>query len=293
VVNDPTFANGKGISSSFGPVPQRPLFSYFSVDLKSAYSDKIREYVRTFCFLNLGNEQTPAALIVLDVITTARPEFRKYWQVNSLNPPEQTADGVVLRSSLLGLTGKVRVRMLRPTPEQREVQILSGEAANSVFGQPFTPPAPAKPEGHGSRIMFSPKAARADDVFLTVMPISDDTAPDLPVALAESATTFVLTLADRVVVLDKTGKLLDKPFEVRIPTDRTYQLLLTGLTPATWSVCSRDSKVRFNVQVEHGKNTAFLVVPGGDLVVRPEAISGAPEFQAAPDLIPEVSRVVR
>lgn len=277
-VNDPTFANGKKISSSFGPVPQRPLFSYFSVDLKSAYSDKIREYVRTFCFLNLNNQQTPAALIVLDTITAAKPEFKKYWQVNTLNPPQQTADGVVLSNSVAGLTGKVAVRMLRPQPDQREVQILSGEAANSVFGQPFTPPAPTKPEGHGSRIMFSPKAAKAEDVFLTVMPISDDKAPELPVALAESATTFALTLADRVVILSKTGKLLDEPFEIRVPTEGKYQLLLTGLTPATWSVGSRDGKVQFNARVEPGKNTAFLIVPGGDLVVRPEALPGAPEL---------------
>ncbi|MBU0606795.1 MAG: hypothetical protein KKI08_02865, partial [Armatimonadetes bacterium] len=53
--SNPAFANGQKISASFGPVPQRPFFSYFSVDLKSAYSEKIKECVRTFCFLNLGN----------------------------------------------------------------------------------------------------------------------------------------------------------------------------------------------------------------------------------------------
>ena len=68
---EPMFANGRRISSSFGPSPQQPLFSYFCVDLKSAYSNKIQEYVRTFCFLNLENQQTPAVLIVLDNMTTA------------------------------------------------------------------------------------------------------------------------------------------------------------------------------------------------------------------------------
>ena len=43
-------------------MPQRPFFSYFSVDLKPAYSDKLKEYVRTFCFLSLGGEQTPTTL---------------------------------------------------------------------------------------------------------------------------------------------------------------------------------------------------------------------------------------
>lgn len=288
-INNPAFANGKTISASFGPVPQRPFFSYFSVDLKSAYSEKITEYVRTFCFLNLGNEQTPAALIVLDNVTGAKPEFRKVWQLNTLNPPEQTADGVVLKNSALGLAGKVDVHMLRPGPDERVLQIASGEAANSVFGQPFTPPDPAKPEGHGCRVMFSPKTAQASDVFLAVMPMSDEKAPGLPVSLAESPTTFALTLADRVVVLSKSGKLLDGPFQVHVPTGNKHQLLLAGLAPGDWSIHSPDSKIQFNARVAPGSNTAFCIVSGGDLMVRPEALPGAPEFQAPPDCMPAMA----
>ena len=200
-VKDPMFANGKVVSASFGPVKQRPFFSYFSVDLKSAYSSKIQDYVRTFCFLNLNNERTPAALIVLDNMTTAKPEFKKYWQVNTLNPPEKTADGVILRNHDLGLSGKVSVRMLRPKSDERQVEILSGKDANSVFGQMFRPPDAERPESNGHRVMFSPSKGQANDVFLTVMQMADDSAPELPVKLAETPVLFALTLADRVVVL--------------------------------------------------------------------------------------------
>jgi heparin/heparan-sulfate lyase len=288
-INNPAFANGKKISASFGPMAQRPFFSYFSVDMKSAYSEKIKEYVRTFCFLNLGNEQTPAALIVLDNVTAAKPEFRKYWQLNTLNPPQETADGVVVRNSALGLSGKVDVHMLRPQPSERDVQILSGEGTHNVFGKQFTPPAPDKPEGHGCRVMFSPKKAQASDVFLTVMPMSDEKAPELPVAVAEGPTTFALTLADRVVVLSKNGKLLDGPFEVHVPDGAKHQLLLAGLAPGDWSIRSQNNKIRFNARVESGKNTAFFIVPGGDLMVRPEAIPGAPEFQAPTNCMPAMA----
>lgn len=289
VVNNPAFANGTKVSASFGPNPQRPFFSYFSVDLKSAYSDKITDYVRTFCFLNLGNEQTPAALIVLDNVTSAKPEFRKYWQLNTLNPPTETAQGVLLKNTALGLAGKVDVRMLRPEPDQRVLEILKGEAANSVFGQLFNPPDPSKPEGHGCRVMFSPKVAQASDVFLTVMPMSDENAPELPVTLTESPTTFTLTLADRVVVLSKTGRLMDGPFQVHVPAGRKYQLLLTGLAPGDWSIQSADRKTQFNVRVEQEKNTAFFMVPSGDLMVRPETIPGASQFHAPADLMPKLA----
>ncbi|MGI5817302.1 MAG: discoidin domain-containing protein [Armatimonadota bacterium] len=285
-MNDPAFANGRKVSASFGPVAQRPFFSYFSVDLTSAYSEKITEYVRTFCFLNLGNEQTPAALIILDNVTAANPEFRKYWQVNTLNPPEQTEDGVVLRNSALGLSGRVDVRMLRPEPEERSVQILEGEEANSVFGQLFTAPNPSKPEGHGCRVMFSPETAQASDLFLTVMAMSDENAPELPVALEETRTTFALTLADRVVVLSKDGRLIEEPFNVRVPEGGEYQLLLAGLAPGDWSIQSEDNTVEFNVRVEPEENTAFFVVPGGDFTVRPEARPEATEFQTPPDFMP-------
>lgn len=264
---DPMFANGRRISSSFGPSPLRPAFSYFCVDLKSAYSDKIREYRRTFCFLNLDNEQTPAALIVLDNMTTARPEFKKYWQVNTLNPPEKTADGVVLRNSALGLSGRVRVRMLRPKADERDVEILSGAAAYTVFGQQFTPPDPAKPEANGHRVLFSPKTARTGDVFLTAMTMSDDKTPELPVSLAETPTMFVLTLADRVVVLSKTGALIEDSFSVSVPVGRAYQVLLAGLAPGNWMARSQDVSLNARVRVEAGKNTALVTAPGGTLSV--------------------------
>jgi heparin/heparan-sulfate lyase len=285
-MKDPMFANGKVLSASFGPSKQRPFFSCFSVDLKSAYSGKIQDYVRTFCFLNLDNAQTPAALIILDNMTTARPEFRKYWQVNTLNPPEPAADGVILRNSDLGLRGKVSLRMLRPAASEREMEVLSGEAAQSVFGLKFTPPKADRPESNGHRVMFTPRAARANDVFLTVMQMADDTASDLPVSVTETPALFALSIGDRLVVLSKTGKLLDQPFQVAVPPGKDRQLLLSGLASGDWSIRDERGGVRFNARVEAGGNTAFFVVPRGNYSVAPEAISGARQFQPAPGFMP-------
>ena len=283
---DPTFANGDVLSADFGPSPQRPFYSYFSVNLTSAYSKKIADYVRTFCFLNLDNARTPAVLIVLDNMTTARPEFRKYWQVNTLNPPEITADGVILRNSNFDVGGKVTLRMLRPTAGERNLQVLSGRDANSVFGQFFTPPKPDRPEANGHRVLFSPASEQSNDVFLSVMSMSDDRAPDMPVDLVELPEAFVVTLADRVVVLSRTDKLLRRTLRVNVRTDENCQVLLGGLAPGAWSIRSEDGKVQFNTRVDANRNTAFFLVPGGEYTVRPEAIPGAPEFHAAPDFMP-------
>lgn len=286
VRTNPLFANGNLVSSDFGPSRQRPFYSYFSVDLTSAYSKKIKTYIRTFCFLNLDNAQTPGVLIVLDNMTTAKPEFRKYWQVNTLNPPETTVDGVILKNSALGLTGKVNVRMLRPSPEERNLQILSGVDANSVFGKYFTAPNPNGPKAKGHRIMFSPVKEQANDVFLTVMSMSDEEAPELLVDVMELPEAFVLTLADRVVVLSKTGKLLKQPLQVNVRNEGNCQLLLAGLAPGDWSVRGQDGKVQLNTRVDAARNTAFFLLPGGQYTIQPKAIPGAPAFQAPADFVP-------
>ena len=178
--------------------------------------------------------------------------------------------------------------MLRPGADQRDLQVMSGEEANSVFGQFFTPPKPDRPEANGHRVMFSPAKERSDDVFLTVMTMSDEHAPNLPVDLVELPEAFVVTLADRVVVLSRTGKLLELTLEVEVGGNGSCQLLLAGLAPGKWSLRDRDGNVRYNARVDAGRNTAFFVVPGGKYTVQPKAIPGATEFQAPPDFVPDL-----
>ena len=74
-----------------------------------------------------------------------------------------------------------------------------------------------------------------------------------------------------------------------VPSGRDHQLLLAGLTPGIWSIRGQHDKAQFNAKVEAGRNTAFFVVPGDRYTVQPEAIPGAPEFQAAPDFMPALS----
>ena len=134
--------------------------------------------------------------------------------------------------------------------------------------------------------MFSPASEQENDVFLTVMSMSDERAPDVPVDLVELPEAFVLTLADRVVVLSRSGKLLRQTLQVNVRADENCQLLVAGLAPGAWSISDRDGMVRFNTLVDARRNTAFFVIPGGEYTVQPEAIPGAPEFHAAPDFMP-------
>ena len=163
--------------------------------------------------------------------------------------------------------------MLRPRPDERGLEILSGEAANSVFGQALHA-APTRPsrKATATASCSRPRRPQASDVFLTVMPMSDDAAPDLPVHLAEAGDVFVLSMANRVVVLSRTGRLLEKPFEVEAPAGGESQILAVGLAPGQWSLRGRSGKVRLDARVEDGKNTAYFVVPAGVYEVSPKAV---------------------
>ena len=285
-LNNPRFHNGRKISCSFGPSPMRPFYSYFSVNLKGAYSNKITDYVRSFCFLNLGNEKVPAAILIFDDMTTARAEFKKYWQLNTLNPPETTPEGAILHNSTLGLVGKVHVNMLLPRPADRKLEVLSGADANSVFGMKFTPPYSA-PEAAGTRLMFSPVKPAQNDVFLTVLQTVDGDSQPLPVAYTETDGIYTVTLADRVVTLVKGTTLREKPFNVVAPAGKDqYQILLTGLKPGEWHITTPDGKALYNAQVEAGKNTLFFVATPDRYTVAPGTAPGAPALTEDPAFMP-------
>jgi len=259
--SDPLFDYGKVVSCAFGPSARTPRFSYFSADLAKAYSKKVAAYVRRFCFVDLERPGHPAAMIVLDDLTASRPEYRKFWQLNTLKAPETTPDGFRLSNESGGTTGRLDVRMLWPAREERTVEVLAGREANSVFGQSFTPPSPAGPEANGHRIQVCPKTAQARDRFLAVLQACDG--EPLPVDWAESDVAVCVRVADRLVVLAKGSEPIGTPFEVTVaPGDPAVQVLCAGLTPGTWHVAGPGTPDQ-DLKVEAGKNVLYLTVPAG------------------------------
>ncbi len=275
---DAYFNYGSTLSADFGPDSVRPYYTYLKSDLKAAYTDKISYYTRTFCFLNLDNTATPAALIVLDRMTTAKPEFKKYFLLNTLTKP--AIDGknfeVLAKRSLM--PGKLAVSML--LPQDADVTTRGGaKELHEFFGQKLNPPVPGAAQANGFRTMVTPKAARDTDLFLAVMRISGEEVKPLPVKMAENAENVVLSLADRVVVLGTSAKFTAKAFEFEVGTARpSTQVLLADLAPGVWTV--KGGATAVVLTVEAGKNTAWLELPAGRYTVTP----GAPAVPEAVNL---------
>jgi len=275
---DPLFNNGNVISADFGPSKIKPLFSYFSADLTGAYSKKISSFTRSFCFLNLGREDIPAAIILSDDMTTANPEFKKYWQINTFNTPEKAKNNIILNNKRGDLVGKTHVEMLLPAKSDRKMQILIGPDANSSFNVKFEHPSTGQPEENGHRIMISPKKSSGRDRFLTIFQITAGDTKPLPVKNFETEASHVIILADRLVSVSKTAGLVGSSFKLRIPADQMYQVFLTAMKAGYWNVTGGKGKLAFNVLVPDGKNTIFFSGAAGEYVISPGKKAGAREL---------------
>ncbi|NMA45456.1 MAG: discoidin domain-containing protein [Lentisphaerae bacterium] len=284
---DPVFNNGKVVACSFGPSPQRPLFSYYAANLAGAYSAKISDYQRQFCFLNLSAPGHPAAIIVLDDMTTANADFKKYWQINTLQPPTMTDAGVRLHSEAFGLTSALDVNMVLPPPAERAVEVLSGEKSTNVFGRQYTPPNPTAPEAHGHRIMFSPQQARKNDVFLTVLQVLDGAVEPLPCVTSATDVSYTVSLADRLVSLARGTGLISQPFSLSVEQAGT-QVLCVGLAPGLWEVRPATDSA-FACEVQAGAHTLFFPAPSaGDYRFAPGSGKGMPKLEL-PEPLPTAS----
>jgi len=265
---DPWFDYGSVISADFGPSLLHPAYSYFDADLTAAYSEKMIDYRRSFCFLNLGREDVPAVVILADDMESAKPDFRKYWQINTLNPPEQTAEGIVLRNTLAGEVGKTYVNMLVPKLEDRVDTMLSGSKANSTFGAEFNVHS-NRPEANGHRILISPKAAQARDRFFTVFQLVDGEAEPLPVDFEEWDGRYQVTIADRVVSMRTGTEHTINQFRLSVTGAGTKQVLLAGLMPGFWQLTNEQGAVVAIHNVKPGKNTLVTELPAGTYTVSP------------------------
>lgn len=258
---DPTFNYGTVLSCSFGPDARSPDFSYFAADLRAAYTDKISAYVRRFLFLNLHRADHPAAMILLDDLTSARPELKKQWQLTTLKAPEMTTGGVRLWNEMGGVKGRLEVALLRPKAADRALEILSGPEVYRVDGKTFTPPSPAAPEANGHRIVVTPRQEQAHDRFVSVLQAGES--EPLPVEDEETDAMIVVRIADRVVALAKGTEPVREAFALTVPTDgQTRQVVLAGLRAGVWRMVTMGAPDR-EATVEAGKNTLTFESRGG------------------------------
>ncbi len=260
----PMFNNGRVISADFGPSEKTPTFNYFDLDLTGAYSEKVKDYHRRFCLINLHRDDVPAAIILLDDITSSSADFQKSWQINPFNPPKVTGDRIILQSQHEGQIGRTFVNMLLPVVTDREITVMSGKEASSVSGHYYLPPKPELPEASGHRVVVTPKKKSPHDHFLTILQTVADGHQELPIEHKESAELHMILIDGHFISLPKGIALQSRGFRFALPpSDRSYQVALAGMEAGTWKISGPKGETRA-VEVISGQNTIYFEAAAGE-----------------------------
>jgi len=294
------YRTGAVRAHGFGPSAQTPDFTLLEGDITAAYSDKVRQVLRSFVFLNLPDPKVPAVLVVFDRVVAADAQHRKYWLLHSLEEPKlevgtdrnpgavrsMVAEGArvaaVVDCTQHGDRGRLVLDVLLPAADNLELGKVGGPGREFwVFGQNFANDVdPARlartsMEPGAWRIEVSPKKAAAEDLFLTVIQVTDrQTGARLPVrridspdrtgCLIEGAGSFW------AVVFPRDGQTSEQrvPFTVSGPPVGRY--LVANLSPGQWRARRQGSPDTRDIQVSEELRAAWFEGPPGNWTLQRE-----------------------
>lgn len=262
------YKTGDVLANDFGPNLQTPDYSYLKGDITEAYSDKVREVKRSFTFLNLFNDNTPAAFIVYDKIVSNDKSFKKYWLLHSIEEPKVENDTFEVKRTLNGDSGKLITSTLLPANEDREISIVGGKGKEFwVFGKNYPNEPTRRPdianERGAWRVEISPKTEKETDYFLNVIQVTDNNNKNqLPVTKIEGEKVIGVQIADRIVVQSSSLELLDNECSISLDGKGTFKVLVTDLKSGNWNI-KKDGKTIMSQKVNELRNTVYFEAKKG------------------------------
>lgn len=286
IIQNRSLVVADGVRKFSGPNAQTPAFSYIGGDLTNAYSDKITDYHRSMVFMNLFNDDYPAALIVFDKMSSADKNFKKTWLLHSQQKPEVKGDTTIITRTDAQFDGKLVNRTLLPDRGGFRTSVIGGEN-NEMFsvGGIEMPPKNAL-EGGKYRIEISPSAAKTDDVFLNAMYVTtaSQNLPELKMHKEQGSGWVGVTVMDRMVTFSKEAKLFDSGLSISV-RDNGYSevsVLLTDIAEGKWTVTAKDGS-SFNIESKSGENTLFFkAAPGSYKISKAEDNAAITSFETQP-----------
>lgn len=243
---------------------QSPAYSYMKGELSGAYSDKVTDFERSFMFLNFGDEEIPAALIVFDRVCSSDERFKKSWLLHGVNAPT-VGDGIAeFRCDSDGYGGKMEVKTLLPTFGNLEATVVDGPTVKGykydVTSKTWTENrsetyetarSAAGSERNTHRLQLSPKTASKEDYFFNVLTVGDcQSLVSSNAELFETNTHYGTIVKDRAVFFGK-GKIKNDSFSVALPSGR-YKYTVCDMKKGTYSITTESGTVTASVSEEGG-----------------------------------------
>ncbi|WP_197231927.1 heparin/heparin-sulfate lyase HepB [Novipirellula artificiosorum] len=278
VLLDPAkgYRTGQVLAHGFGPDSQRPEFTLLTGDITDAYSDKVQQVTRSFVFLNLQDEQVPAALVVLDRVVSADPDFRKSWLLHTQEEPRIHGSSAVVDCTQHDQRGRMTLDVLLPRADNQVLTSVGGPGKEFwVFGMNYandTEPARLERsslEPGAWRIELSPKATANEDLFLTVMQVTDPTAPGrLPVQLVDRADRVGSFIerpeGNRLVLFRRDGQRSSHPVTIEVSGPGKTGVLVADLTAGVWHLRRAGESSTREIRVDRDLGAAWFEASPGN-----------------------------
>lgn len=254
------YYTGQVINHQFGPDPIAPDFSYIKGDLTAAYTDKVKQFKRSFLFLNLKDSSHPAAMVVYDKVVSSDPNFKKYWLLHSMEEPSVAGNTTTIRRSEDGYSGKLVNETLLPQANNTVIEKIGGPGREfEVFGtnylqEPSRPPGQHTVEAGAWRVQISPQTPSETDHFLNVLQVMDDDhSSPLAVSAIDSERMVGAAIADSVVLFSKSGDRETGALTFSVPgNQQSLQFVVADLSPGTWHIAGGGGETYGEVSEEGG-----------------------------------------
>lgn len=250
-----------------------PDYSYIKGELTKAYSAKVSGFNRSFVFLNLKNNDHPAAMVVFDRVTSAKEDFKKTWLLHSIEEPVIAGNVTTIKRTESGYSGKLINTTLLPV--ENNIEKIGGAGkefeVNGTNYEQYVKLEGSSEEAGAWRIEVSPKAAAKTDLFLNVLQVSDEAKGTLPLEtkLVETEKLAGTMIADRMILFSKEGGALtgSVPFNIPANSFKKTKVLIADLKAGSWSVRKPGGEsVRQFVTKEAG--TFYFEAPRGNYVLQ-------------------------
>ncbi|NLD47120.1 MAG: DUF4962 domain-containing protein, partial [Clostridiaceae bacterium] len=248
------------LAYQFGPDNMKPDFSYLKGNLTEAYTDKVKDYKRSFMFLNLKNDQHPAALIIYDNITSSDKSFKKSWLLHSIEKPAVSNNVTTIGRTTNGYTGKLVNHTLLPAQNNLKINVIGGSGNEFLVNGKNYPNSVTNSrnsiESGSWRIEVSPANASENDRFLNVLQVMDSTTSPLSVEKIDSNLFVGAKLLNKVVLFSKSGNTVSEAVEFEIGSSKEiFQIIVADLEQGSWSVERDGTKVYDSLTSTKNGNT--------------------------------------
>lgn len=287
---------GRELAADFGPDANTPAFSYLKADITAAYSSKMKRFLRTFLFLNLGIEKRPAVFIVYDKVVSSNPSFRKIWNMHCVEAPVTGTASFDVTRKQSGYGGRLFCNTILPPQGDVSISIQEGPGKEfSYFGNRFMTWAMRTnncdaAEARGYRIEISPVSNALTNFFLNVMQIMDADGTTSPLALEPVASDSLVgaRLSNAVFIFSRDGEPVSRETSFTIPgAAGTVSLFIGDLVPGRWALSSAGVPDKI-IEVRAGAGNIYCTASAGVHVLKPW--SGNPVQTNTADTQPGASK---